>query len=86
MPPLKNRFTVEKTESMILRANLTPEVSAWLKSLKGKGEKCNVTTNALEFYHDYLHYRKGFLIRILEVNFDRAKHLLRQLGRVIKAG
>jgi len=78
--------SIKETRKIITRANLCPETYQWFESHKVKGEKCNVTTKALEFYHEYCNYRKGFLFRILEVNYDLGRYLLRIIGRRVEEG
>ena len=67
-----------------LRANVDSEVASWINSNSFYGERCNITSKALEFYHWYLFYRKGFLINLIETHYDEIKHLLRKIGRIKK--
>jgi len=72
--------------SMVLKARVSGDVAAWMKEKRFYGEKSNVTSKALEFYHDYYFYRKGFIIRLIQENFEETKHLLRKIGRSRKNG
>lgn len=67
---------------MVVKARLSGEVAAWLEEKKFYGEKSNVTSTALEFYHSYLFYRKGFFIKLIDLHFQEIRHLLRQIGRI----
>jgi len=66
---------------MTLGVRVDSEVGKWLEEKKFYGEKSNVTSRALEFYYDYLFYRKGFFIRLIQEHFQEIRHLLRKIGR-----
>ena len=73
-----------KGVEMILKAKLDSEVAAWLDNQKAFREKGNVTSKAIEFYYDYLFNRKGFLVRLIDINFEDLKHLIRKVGSAKK--
>ena len=66
---------------MTLSARIDSDVAVWINRQSGYGDKSNVTSKALEFYHDYLFYRKGFFIRLIQEHFQEIRHLLRKIGR-----
>ena len=63
---------------------LDSEVADWVKRDKGTNPKGyrNIPSRATEFYHWYCVYRKGFLINLIENNYDEIKKLLRKIGRI----
>ena len=65
-----------------LKARVESEVADWINGHSGYGERSNVTSKALEFYHWYTFYRKGFFIHLIENHFEEIKHLLRKIGRI----
>jgi len=67
-----------------LKARLDSDVASWLKEKRFYGEKSNITSKALEFYHWYSLYRRGFLIKMIEENYNEVKELLRKIGRIKK--
>ena len=75
---------VKEGVELQLRARVESEVADWINSYVGYGERSNVTSKALEFYHWYLFYRKGFLIKLIENHFEEIRHLLRKVGRIKK--
>ena len=81
---MKKRF--KEGVRMTLGVRVDSEVGKWLEEKKFYGEKSNVTSKALEFYYDYLFYRKGFFIRLIQEHFEEIKHLLRKIGRARKNG
>lgn len=62
---------------------MTPEVANWIKKDRGTNPKGNrnIPSRATEFFHWYCVYRKGFLINLIENNFQEIRHLLRKIGR-----
>lgn len=74
----------EIKSEVVLKARVSGEIRDWLNSQIPFRQKGNVTSKALEFYYDYHKYRKGFLIRLIEMDFDLIRHLLRQIGRIRK--
>ncbi|MHA1737875.1 MAG: hypothetical protein ACTSWD_04760 [Candidatus Heimdallarchaeota archaeon] len=73
-----------KGVEVVIKAKVPGEVAEWLEKMKAFRQKGNVTSKALEFYHDYHFYRKGFFIRLIELHFEEIKHLLRKIGRIRK--
>jgi len=67
-----------------LKARVESEVADWINGHSGYGERSNVTSKALEFYHWYLFYRKGFFIYLIEDHFEEIRKLLRKIGRIKK--
>ncbi len=73
---------VDKT----FRLRLPPEVMKWVLKDRGTNPKGNrnIPSRSTEFFHWYSVYRKGFLIHIIENNFEECRHLLRKIGRARK--
>jgi len=69
---------------VVIKARVNPEIANWLKKAKDIRQKGNVTSLALEFFHDYKFYRKGFFIRLMELHFEELKLLLRRVGKSYK--
>jgi len=72
---------INKVE-VVIKVRISPEIAFWLEKQKLYRQKGNVTSRALEFFYDYLYNRKGFLIRLIDVNFEEIKHLLRKIGNI----
>ena len=72
-----------KTEEVI-KVRVNGEIKKWLDSLTKMRLKSNVTSKALEFYYDYHKNRKGFLVRIQEMNFELSKSINKFLGKHFK--
>lgn len=68
----------ENKKEFVVKVKVSEEIKNWIDS---SGHKGKVTSQALEFYHDYLFYKKGFFVRLIDLNFDLAKYILRKLGR-----
>ena len=73
--------TGDSRVEVIIRIKVNSEVAVWLDNLRASRQRCNVTSKAIEFYHWYLFYPKGFFIMLIKDNFEQIKHLLRQIGR-----
>ena len=52
----------------------------YLYKLSQQGERTEFIKKSVEFYYDYLFYNKGFLVRMIENNFELCKHILRKVG------
>ena len=65
---------------VMVKTKVDSEVAEWLKKETAFRNKSNVTSKALEFYHDYLFNRKGFFVRLIQINFEEIKHILRTIG------
>ena len=63
---------------------MSPESITYLHNLKENREMSKWISQACEMMHDYEHYKKGFLLRMIEHNFSLCKHILRQVGRSMK--
>jgi len=74
----------EMREEVIIKTRITGVIRNWLKKECAFRNKGNVTFHALEFYHDYLFYKKGFLIRLIQNHYDEIKPLMRVIGRAKK--
>lgn len=74
----------KKTKKTTVSANLEPEIYEWLETFKYSKKKCNIVSLAITFYHEYIFYKKGFLLRMIQNNFEMCKYLLRKLGRILK--
>jgi len=84
---LKKKKKMEnKGVEVMIKTKVDSEVAVWLAKETEYRNKSNVTKKALEFYHDYLFYKKGFLIRLIEFHFEEIKHILRIIGRAKKDG
>lgn len=66
---------------VVIKAYVNSSVANWLENMKKYRQKGNVTSKALEFYHDYHFNRKGFFVRLIDLHFEDIKHLLRKIGR-----
>lgn len=75
----KQKMVKEGVEVMI-HAKIDSAVAVWLEKEKVYRNKGNVTAEALEFYYDYKFNKKGFLIRMIDKDFDEIKSLLRKIG------
>ena len=71
----------ENKVEMVIRVRVSPEIAEWLKNNKASRNLCNVTSKAISFYYDYIFYRKGFLVRLIDLHFNDLKYLLRKIGR-----
>lgn len=79
----------ENRQKRTVKVNVSPEVMKWLDGHKvwvrdGYHSEQNIPSKALEFYYDYCVNRKGFLTRIMEVNFPLCKSIVRRLGRFFR--
>lgn len=74
----------KKGVELQLKTRVSKEVADWIGSYNVYGSKGNIVFEALEFYHTYLFYRKGFLIKIIQGDFFKIRHLLRKIGRIKK--
>ena len=81
--PIRKR--VLKAGEKVVRLNLQSSTLKWLNANRVYYGEGNLESHAVEFYVDYCTNRKSFLFKILEVNFVICKHLLRVIGRSIKA-
>ena len=69
-------------EEIIIKLRLNPEVAKWIKSHVSHRTGSNVTSKAVEFHYDYLFNKKGFLIRLVQSNYELLKHIVRIVGRI----
>lgn len=63
------------------RANCNGEQIEFLKNLKERRELSSWVTSAIDMLYDYEQNKNGFLIRIIQQNFEKCKHFLRMIGR-----
>ena len=68
--------------SVQINTKVNSEVAKWLEDNTQFRNKSNITSKALEFYHDYLFYKKGFFIRLIDLHFGEIKLLVRKIGRI----
>jgi len=76
----KKKKMVNQGVEVMVKTKVDSEVAAWLKEERQSRNKSNVTSKALEFYHDYLFTRRGFFIRLVQNHFEEIKHVLRKIG------
>ena len=76
---------MENKKELIVRLKVPSEIYNYLKNQSSTKNLSNVISRAVEFYYDYLFYRKGFLIRLIEINFLMCKNLLRKIGRSLNS-
>jgi len=51
-----------------------------LRKERETGTASQYIRNGVNFYQDYLNYKKGFLTRMIQNDFEQCKHILRQVG------
>lgn len=73
---LKKSIGFKPNTDRISRESIT-----FLKNLGQYRERSKWISQACELLYDYEHRRKGFLVRIIQDNFELCKHLLRKIGR-----
>lgn len=68
------------SKEVVVKFKIDSKIANWLEDQKASRDKGNVTSKAVEFYYNYLFYKKGFLIRLIQENFELIKHMVRQIG------
>jgi len=63
---------------------MDPESITFIQQLGFHGNRSEWVSRACQFMYEYEHYKKGFLLRMIQENFSLSKHILRQLGRSMK--
>ena len=63
---------------------IDPECVTFLQRAGEQGLRSEWLSRAAQMLYDYEHYKKGFLIRIIESNFELCKSILRKVGRARK--
>jgi len=84
---LKKKKKMEnKGVEVMIKTKVDSEVAVWLAKETEYRNKSNVTKKALEFYHHYKFYRRGYFVMLIEAHFEELKRLLRIIGRARKDG
>lgn len=72
---------LQKKPTISFRSDLSPGALGHIKKLATLKEKSRFINNAIEMRYFYETSRKGFLLQMIQYNFNMCKHLLRQIGR-----
>jgi hypothetical protein len=63
------------------RSRLSPEARIFMNGLKGIGARSEFINQAIETKVYLLKNKKGFLLNLIQENFELAKYLVRRIGR-----
>ena len=60
---------------------IDPESITFIQHLGETRGRSEWITKACNFYYNHEHYKAGFLITLIQENFELCKHILRKIGR-----
>ena len=73
---LKKQIRFKPNTDFISREGIT-----FLKHIGERGERSQWISRACELLYDYENHKKGFLVQMMQDNFEICKYILRKIGR-----